>query len=295
VRPSANDDYANNRYYSNAYGRFMTVDAHQTTASASNPQSWNLYAYTNGDPVNGNDPRGTDSCVSSQGWTTDDQGDIIPIFYDDCQYDDYLDYSGSLNPSEVMMCMSDPVCYSSQMVNGGGGSPSLPASVQQLMAWANNTAARLQAAIALAINTLATNPLCDSLFGLTPGSPDPVDLLQDLKSATSGYGYFELNLLPIGNGLATNAQTSGLGSFNNAYGGSFSGAAVTINMYPSAPFNTGSAQDDAITVLHELGHVYMDVFGAGSTKIQNDIGNTAASKANTQLVKNDCFGHKRRH
>jgi len=50
-------DYVNNRYYSNAYGRFMTPDP-ATGSSSSNPQSWNKYAYVNGDPVNLTDPIG---------------------------------------------------------------------------------------------------------------------------------------------------------------------------------------------------------------------------------------------
>ncbi len=55
-------DYANNRYYSNAYGRFMTPDPYQGTSGGpgdpDNPQSWNRYAYTVGDPVNWIDPQG---------------------------------------------------------------------------------------------------------------------------------------------------------------------------------------------------------------------------------------------
>jgi RHS repeat-associated protein len=53
-------DYANNRYYSNAYGRFMTADPDQSSAKPSDPQSWNRYAYVTGDPVNKNDPTGLD-------------------------------------------------------------------------------------------------------------------------------------------------------------------------------------------------------------------------------------------
>ncbi len=59
-------DYANNRYYSNAYGRFMTPDPYQGTSGgpgdANNPQSWDRYAYVFGDPVNWIDPYGLDGC-----------------------------------------------------------------------------------------------------------------------------------------------------------------------------------------------------------------------------------------
>jgi len=59
-------DYANNRYYSNAYGRFMTPDP-GLGSSPANPQSWNRYTYTLGDPVNYNDPGGTTTCDASGG------------------------------------------------------------------------------------------------------------------------------------------------------------------------------------------------------------------------------------
>ena len=51
-------DYANNRYYSNAYGRFMTPDPSTAGQHTKVPQSWNLYPYVTGDPVNFSDPTG---------------------------------------------------------------------------------------------------------------------------------------------------------------------------------------------------------------------------------------------
>jgi RHS repeat-associated protein len=51
-------DYANNRYYSNAYGRFMTPDPYYGSAKLQNPTSWNRYAYVLDDPANANDPTG---------------------------------------------------------------------------------------------------------------------------------------------------------------------------------------------------------------------------------------------
>jgi RHS repeat-associated protein len=75
-------DYANNRYYSNAYGRFMTPDPYQASGGPSHPQSWNRYAYTRGDPVNRFDPSGADDCVA--------------MFADASQpYDPYSSCSGS--------------------------------------------------------------------------------------------------------------------------------------------------------------------------------------------------------
>ena len=58
-------DYANNRYYSNAYGRFMTPDPSRNRGQLNDPQSWNHYVYTRGDPVNRFDPLGTDDCAAT--------------------------------------------------------------------------------------------------------------------------------------------------------------------------------------------------------------------------------------
>jgi RHS repeat-associated protein len=51
-----------NRYYSNAYGRFMTPDSYVSQDGPRSPQSWNRYAYSVGDSVNYIDPQGRDQC-----------------------------------------------------------------------------------------------------------------------------------------------------------------------------------------------------------------------------------------
>jgi len=51
-------DYADQRYYASAYGRFNTVDPTRINVQLKNPGSWNSYAYGNGDPAGHNDPSG---------------------------------------------------------------------------------------------------------------------------------------------------------------------------------------------------------------------------------------------
>jgi RHS repeat-associated protein len=58
-------DYANQRYSSSQFGRFMTPDPNSGSGQAGNPQSWNRYAYVLGDPVNGIDPTGEGTCSAS--------------------------------------------------------------------------------------------------------------------------------------------------------------------------------------------------------------------------------------
>jgi RHS repeat-associated protein len=70
-------DYADQRYYNNSLGRFMTSDPYAKSAGTRNPQSWNRYAYVLGDPTNHLDPRGLcseDDDYSDCDDTPDDDG-----------------------------------------------------------------------------------------------------------------------------------------------------------------------------------------------------------------------------
>ena len=50
--------YADQRYYDANLGRFLTADRSNSNVDYRNPTSWNRYAYSNGDPVNGMDNTG---------------------------------------------------------------------------------------------------------------------------------------------------------------------------------------------------------------------------------------------
>jgi RHS repeat-associated protein len=104
-------DYAKNRYYSNAYGRFMTPDPYQASGGPSDPGSWNRYAYTRGDPVNRNDSGGLcdsddPSCVSEC-----DPADPICVIANEC------------DPADAS-CSLESVSY-----GGSGGYPYVPITV----------------------------------------------------------------------------------------------------------------------------------------------------------------------
>lgn len=53
-----NLDYAQARYYANVQGRFTSVDPLLASASLTNPQSWNRYAYVLNNPMRFTDPTG---------------------------------------------------------------------------------------------------------------------------------------------------------------------------------------------------------------------------------------------
>jgi RHS repeat-associated protein len=61
-RDSPGLDYAGQRYYGNAMGRFLTPDPYMASnggpGDVADPGSWNRYTYAGGDPVNYYDPEG---------------------------------------------------------------------------------------------------------------------------------------------------------------------------------------------------------------------------------------------
>jgi RHS repeat-associated protein len=50
------------RFYASTYGNFTSPDPSMNNVDYTNPASWNAYAYTMGDPINGNDPSGLQTC-----------------------------------------------------------------------------------------------------------------------------------------------------------------------------------------------------------------------------------------
>jgi RHS repeat-associated protein len=271
-------DYANNRYYSNAYGRFMTPDMHTGSAHPSAPQSWNRYSYTLGDPVNANDPRGEDS--------------------EDGSEEDYCAVYAGMDPRA---CDNGPDCAVfgnispafSQFCNGQAQTQAAVVS-QTFITYTPQM--RVQVGGFLALNALLNNGACASLFGGDVGSklsgvPDPYNVLSDILNGTGyasiGYGNMNpTNVTATGYNI-DNAVTSPVG-YNSATG-LFSSASITINTSQYAPFNSGGFISDAVTLLHELGHVYEYLFGQSSTAILDDDGNKAQSQANTALVQSTCF------
>jgi hypothetical protein len=149
------------------------------------------------------------------------------------------------------------------------------------------------AAGTLALNTLAKNSDCAGLFGLTPGLPDPSTVLQKLLGADPSVGMVIVNDITSQPGQVTSANVTGANWHNVDIG---NGATqlragfvqVTINDL-AGTFVTGSTQDQAVTLLHELGHVYADLFGPESSRIQDDATSLATSIANSSLVRTTCF------
>jgi RHS repeat-associated protein len=77
------NDYADQRYYSSALGRFMTVDPHNGSRKRTIPASWNRYNYMLGDPINHRDPTGLDSLECFENCSDDPGDDCWIVGFDD--------------------------------------------------------------------------------------------------------------------------------------------------------------------------------------------------------------------
>jgi len=57
-------DYADQRYFTSQWGRFVTVDPQNVISARSEPRSWNAYTYADSDPINLMDPAGLSACTT---------------------------------------------------------------------------------------------------------------------------------------------------------------------------------------------------------------------------------------
>lgn len=132
-----------------------------------------------------------------------------------------------------------------------------------------------------------SNPDCAGLFGGGP-YPDPIKVLSQLSNSFT-FGPIEDKTNPDGTKTITSATTTGSGSV--MYGYIPVNTSVTINLNNTsagASFVSGNVNDWAITILHELGHAFYDLYGSAASKITPDGDSTAKSEANTALVKEKC-------
>jgi RHS repeat-associated protein len=112
-------DYAQNRYYASQIGRFTTADPYRASAKRRNPQSWNRYAYVQGDPINANDPTGL-CAISGNNLTI---GDLA-----NC--DDYNPYDSTMaiQGAAASSAPEDPTANTDSTLNSTAapGQPTVP-------------------------------------------------------------------------------------------------------------------------------------------------------------------------
>jgi RHS repeat-associated protein len=253
-----------NRYYSNAYGRFMTPDPYQGNGGGpgdpNNPQSWNRYAYTVGDPVNWNDPDGEFYQPPQQ-----PPNQPLPPIVNSNQ-------GGSPNPGGTTKnhngAPPNPILTAAQVVS---------TAEQLALQWLNNSS-------------------CAALFGNGLGNPETV--LQSLVTTGSfSSGFHEITLgitqapgvgldaltIPQVNLLAQGLFGAGLGTYLGM------GAAITINESATGAYDpSGVVPEFAEAVIEELGHAYNYTPGSGGSSIQYDNPLFSSGTNNTSLINTSC-------
>ena len=269
-RDSAGLDYAGQRYYSNVAGRFLTPDpAGFSAANPNNPATWNSYAYVHGDPVNFNDSTGDGECAVGE-----------PVPCTETVTGDAADETYPwMNPIASLVSPA----WTAMNYNDVHGIP-VPISANVMKAeWYN--------AVILAAKMLSTEPDCAGLFGLTgPAGNMSPEALAVLAQISNSYSF---GTIPSAPNTVTSATTTGIGTAFMPVNGATMQVSTSVaiklnNLSSQATFVSGTTYDQAVTVLHELGHAYWDLYGIGTSAITDDAENLAASEANTNLVVQKC-------
>jgi RHS repeat-associated protein len=236
-------DYADQRYYGSTYGRFISPDPYMSNSGGpgdpTDPGSWNRYSYVTRDPINYYDPNGTVRYCAS--------GDGCPPPNPDPFYDaanGYNDSGASEDPGEPQPTPAGGTAGCS------GGADCM-------------TAALLQALADL------KKPGCGNAIFLN--GPDPAAVL---KALVDGINYGSINYKDLGPGTGAEEGRTKRSRIPFAK----KSVTITINTYndPSTGiyWNAGNTAVNALTLIHELGHAFNDLFGNGSSTIENDVSRT---------------------
>jgi len=249
----------------------LTPDPYMASVGAGDPGSWNRYAYTRGDPINRKDPRGT--CDQSA-----DDDKSVTVCGDDDDDDNTGGPGGGGGSSNPTQQTPGP---------GGGGSGG------------STNGARIPGAQTLADAALGQDK-CAAIFGTPPplgsgwfGSGPTPTPTQILDSIIAGGTYGSISFTNAGStGFVAQTDPS-LTSVRLILGTGqivYTNFTVLINtaLNPGTNmWNSGSATDNATTLLHELGHI-LDFMGWTGGQFVNDDSDASVNLANTKLIQDNC-------
>jgi RHS repeat-associated protein len=254
--------YADQRYYATGAGRFMTADPYRASAGASEPGSWNRYAYVQGDPTNWYDPLGLMRAAPAKDGDGGGGGGPGP--------------NPSTEPSSL------PESSDADGGGGGGGGSGSQSSVQITvanLAKEGEQYLRVQDAFARTLANL--DPEFEKF--LNSGGGNVRSYVSDL---------FTHDLVAVGNG------PSGIAAFTNITGTNIPDgyAAMVFNtssaffiggLAPTFRVNNGrivggTARAQAFIILHELAHA------VAASGFKPDYGNSAAGRDNDNMINSQC-------
>jgi RHS repeat-associated protein len=249
-RDAVGQDYADQRYYGSGTGSFFTPD--RQGARPNDPISWNKYAFVAGDPINRTDRHG--SCYTDPPPEHEGEG---------C----YGGTGGDPSPGPANCAISGLGPGADDCGNGGGGGGG------------ENPQEVYTEAFFSALQALQ-DPNCAAIFNTNPNAKNtyaPADVLATMGFGASPLGgtvpqgaYLgSIQFQPIS--LAFLAVTVPDPATSVSTGTSVVAASANIvlqsNPLSDGYFGTQSVSQLALTLIHELGHVYNIVSGLGGSKI----------------------------
>jgi RHS repeat-associated protein len=258
-------DYALNRYYSSSMGRFLTPDPFGRSAKAPIPQTWNRYTYVANDPVNLNDRSGLDPfdgpdigfSATFVGWMA-------------------VWMAAAVGPGALQSTGPEgaPTPYHpllTTLLRDQGPSPGVPRPPAEPTL--EEYLPGIGAAIDIVVKALAKSE-CGGLFGLTPGaSLNPADLLQDLRSGGARGSVISARLEgrdAESRATGTMSLTGNPNYYANMNGDRVQTSSVTIAINYQT-WNWHTVDGRARILVHELGHVFNMLQGAGGSKFVYDL------------------------
>jgi RHS repeat-associated protein len=261
-------DYADQRYYVPGAGRFLTADPAE--ADSESPLSWNRYTYVEGDPINYSDPEGDiKSCPSGTRTGPDGKSCVA----------DGSEGSGRRAGGDGPRGRAKRVPVGDARREERGRGPSPPAAT------GDPVQGGLDKARERALEMLQS-PECQSLFGTAESRAngfDPATLIAGLFSSTNG--------ATVRAGTATITSVFGrmtsLGPLGLTVGPLPPGAVVDVAVLINTSTFGLDEWNDALTLLHELGHVYNAAPGAGGSPISKGLADF--NGANDDLLVKDCL------
>ena len=228
-------DFANQRYHNPGTGRFLTPDPYHGSPTQTDPTSWNMYAYAQGDPVNSVDPTGRE--IASPGCSSDPDSPACG----DCVIDEF-------DPEWIPICVVDPVppIIAPPTGGGGGGGEGGEDFVPVSDAQADLNKASCYKLLGFTSATAAQNFFNSISFYYAPfgnltlknGVPQPLPA----PATTSGYGQVNIN---------TSYNWSNFSKVTTSTGGTFNYLAYINGIWHT---NLSSEQLGTEIVIHELEH-----------------------------------------
>lgn len=165
---------------------------------------------------------------------------------------------------------------------GGGGAPQQSQTQSGCFDWSC-----MPAAFSRAIAALTLNQDCMNLFGTDQtraGKFNPVNVLTDIVYGSHNFGTVSFSLNSANWGVAR-ARPAGFPPIP----GFAPKEKIVINELSGYGFwNNGDATENADTLLHELGHAFNDIRGAGNFALPNSA-EDSDPYAFDKLIKQTCF------